>query len=200
MPYFYASGSEFVEIYVGQGARRVRGLFAYARHHSPCIVFLDELDAVGGKRQASLGPGAGNREHDQTLNQLLVEMDGFNQTNRIVVLAATNRVDTLDPALLRPGETTKGFDCMYTSLPPLRIRVFVTDALQMHQKERERRTSWCEQTYTITTWKQISLKRLRTLNSPSLSACLCLCNLPKDGSSSPLESQHPIHTCRHVRL
>lgn len=81
----------------------MRGLFAYARHHSPCIVFLDELDAVGGRRQASLGPGAGNREHDQTLNQLLVEMDGFNQTNRIVVLAATNRVDTLDPALLRPG-------------------------------------------------------------------------------------------------
>ncbi|PHJ21905.1 membrane protein 1 [Cystoisospora suis] len=119
VPYFYASGSEFVEIYVGQGARRVRGLFAYARHHSPCIVFLDELDAVGGRRQASLGPGAGNREHDQTLNQLLVEMDGFNQTNRIVVLAATNRVDTLDPALLRPGRFDR---IVHVSLPDVAAR------------------------------------------------------------------------------
>ncbi|PFH37945.1 hypothetical protein BESB_002860 [Besnoitia besnoiti] len=122
VPYFYASGSEFVEIYVGQGARRVRGLFSYARSHSPCIIFLDELDAVGGRRQASAGPGAGNREHDQTLNQLLVEMDGFNQTNRIIVLAATNRVDTLDPALLRPGRFDR---VVYVSLPDVAARELI---------------------------------------------------------------------------
>ncbi|KYK70344.1 membrane protein FtsH1 [Toxoplasma gondii TgCatPRC2] len=122
VPYFYASGSEFVEIYVGQGARRVRGLFSYARNHSPCIIFLDELDAVGGRRQASAGPGAGNREHDQTLNQLLVEMDGFNQASRIVVLAATNRVDTLDPALLRPGRFDR---IVHVSLPDVAARELI---------------------------------------------------------------------------
>ncbi|CBZ52938.1 putative cell division protein [Neospora caninum Liverpool] len=122
VPYFYASGSEFVEIYVGQGARRVRGLFSYARNHSPCIIFLDELDAVGGRRQAAGGPGAGNREHDQTLNQLLVEMDGFNQAHRIVVLAATNRVDTLDPALLRPGRFDR---IVHVSLPDVAARELI---------------------------------------------------------------------------
>ncbi|OXB71201.1 UNVERIFIED_CONTAM: hypothetical protein H355_003398 [Colinus virginianus] len=119
VPYLYASGSEFVEVYVGQGARRVRGLFAYARMHSPCIIFLDELDAVGGRRTAAAA-GPGSREHDQTLNQLLVEMDGFNsQHNRLVVLAATNRVDTLDPALLRPGRFDR---LVYVPLPDVAAR------------------------------------------------------------------------------
>eukprot|EP00922_Rhytidocystis_sp_ex-Travisia-forbesii_P016724 GHVS01025005.1.p1 GENE.GHVS01025005.1~~GHVS01025005.1.p1 ORF type:complete len:558 (+),score=83.80 GHVS01025005.1:187-1674(+) len=104
VPYLYTSASEFIEIFVGQGARRIRELFARARSKSPCIVFLDELDSVGAKRQGRGGSGGGgDREHDQTLNQLLVEMSGFNATSGIVVLAATNRVDVLDSALLRPG-------------------------------------------------------------------------------------------------
>eukprot|EP00921_Rhytidocystis_pertsovi_P006833 GHVQ01011555.1.p1 GENE.GHVQ01011555.1~~GHVQ01011555.1.p1 ORF type:complete len:583 (-),score=79.50 GHVQ01011555.1:6806-8554(-) len=102
VPYLYTSGSEFIEIYVGQGAKRIRELFSYARSKAPCILFLDELDAVGGKRQSGMGSG-GQREHDQTLNQLLVELDGFNSTSGIVVLGATNRIDVLDSALLRPG-------------------------------------------------------------------------------------------------
>eukprot|EP00922_Rhytidocystis_sp_ex-Travisia-forbesii_P029111 GHVS01042624.1.p1 GENE.GHVS01042624.1~~GHVS01042624.1.p1 ORF type:complete len:562 (-),score=106.04 GHVS01042624.1:70-1623(-) len=101
--YLYTSGSEFIEIYVGQGAKRIRELFAHARAKSPCIVFLDELDAVGAKRQGMGAGGGGQREHDQTLNQLLVELDGFNATSGIVVLGATNRIDVLDSALLRPG-------------------------------------------------------------------------------------------------
>jgi cell division protease FtsH len=101
VPFLSISGSAFVEMYVGVGAARVRDLFARARQTAPAVVFIDELDAVGGKRSAA-SPG-GNSERESTLNQLLVEMDGFEQDARVVILAATNRPDMLDPALLRPG-------------------------------------------------------------------------------------------------
>ncbi len=101
VPFFSVSGSEFVELFVGVGAARVRDLFQQARKHAPCIVFIDEIDAVGRHRGAGLG--GGHDEREQTLNQLLVEMDGFDAYSGIIVLAATNRPDILDPALLRPG-------------------------------------------------------------------------------------------------
>ena len=100
-PFFSISGSEFVEMFVGVGASRVRDLFAKAKKNSPCIIFIDEIDAVGRKRGS--GMGGGHDEREQTLNQILVEMDGFEQGQTVIVLAATNRADVLDPALLRPG-------------------------------------------------------------------------------------------------
>ena len=101
VPFFHISGSEFVEMFVGVGAARVRDLFEQAKRNAPCIVFVDEIDAVGRHRGAGLG--GGHDEREQTLNQILVEMDGFESTTNIIVLAATNRPDILDPALLRPG-------------------------------------------------------------------------------------------------
>ena len=100
VPFIFASGSDFVEMYAGVGAARVRRLFKDARRHQSCIVFIDELDAVGRSRG---GSSLSHEEREQTLNQLLVEMDGFEATGGIVVIAATNRQDILDPALLRPG-------------------------------------------------------------------------------------------------
>jgi len=101
VPFFSISGSEFVEMFVGVGASRVRDLFAKAKKNSPCIIFIDEIDAVGRKRGS--GMGGGHDEREQTLNQILVEMDGFEQGTTVIVVAATNRADVLDPALLRPG-------------------------------------------------------------------------------------------------
>ncbi|MER3603222.1 MAG: cell division protein FtsH, partial [Thermus sp.] len=101
VPFFSISGSEFVEMFVGVGASRVRDLFDQAKRHSPCIVFVDEIDAVGRRRGS--GVGGGNDEREQTLNQLLVELDGFEKDSTVIVMAATNRPDVLDPALLRPG-------------------------------------------------------------------------------------------------
>ncbi|HUL92634.1 MAG TPA: ATP-dependent zinc metalloprotease FtsH [Burkholderiales bacterium] len=101
VPFFSISGSDFVEMFVGVGAARVRDMFDQAKKHAPCIVFIDEIDAVG--RQRGAGLGGGNDEREQTLNQLLVELDGFEGTTGVIVIAATNRPDVLDPALLRPG-------------------------------------------------------------------------------------------------
>lgn len=101
VPFFSISGSEFVEMFVGVGASRVRDLFTKAKKNSPCIIFVDEIDAVGRRRGS--GMGGGHDEREQTLNQILVEMDGFEQGTNVIVLAATNRADVLDPALLRPG-------------------------------------------------------------------------------------------------
>ena len=101
VPFFSISGSDFVEMFVGVGASRVRDLFDQAKKNSPCIIFIDEIDAVG--RQRGAGLGGGNDEREQTLNQLLVEMDGFGINEGVIVVAATNRADILDPAILRPG-------------------------------------------------------------------------------------------------
>ncbi|GAG84955.1 unnamed protein product, partial [marine sediment metagenome] len=101
VPFFSISGSEFVEMFVGVGASRVRDLFDQAKRNTPCIIFIDEIDAVGRHRGAGLG--GGHDEREQTLNQILVEMDGFDTNTSVIILAATNRPDILDPALLRPG-------------------------------------------------------------------------------------------------
>lgn len=101
VPFFSISGSDFVEVFVGVGASRVRDMFAQAKKNSPCLLFIDEIDAVGRHRGAGLG--GGNDEREQTLNQLLVEMDGFDENENVILIAATNRPDVLDPALLRPG-------------------------------------------------------------------------------------------------
>src|SRR3954471_12539229 len=103
VPFFSITGSGFVELYVGVGASRVRDLFAEARKRAPSIVFIDEIDAIGGRRGGGAGSFGTNDEREQTLKQLLAEMDGFDETSGVVVLAATNRPETLDPALLRPG-------------------------------------------------------------------------------------------------
>jgi cell division protease FtsH len=108
VPFFSISGSEFVEMFVGVGASRVRDLFAKAKKNSPCIIFVDEIDAVGRRRGS--GMGGGHDEREQTLNQILVEMDGFEQGQNVIVLAATNRADVLDPALLRPGRFDRRVD------------------------------------------------------------------------------------------
>ena len=101
VPFFSISGSDFVEMFVGVGASRVRDLFDQGKKHAPCLVFIDEIDAVG--RQRGAGLGGGHDEREQTLNQLLVEMDGFDSNEGIILIAATNRPDILDSALLRPG-------------------------------------------------------------------------------------------------
>ena len=104
VPFFELSGSEFVEMFVGVGAARVRDLFQQAKAQAPCLVFIDELDAIGGQRGIHLGTV--NDEREQTLNQLLVEMDGFEPNSGVILLAATNRPEVLDRALLRPGDST----------------------------------------------------------------------------------------------
>lgn len=117
VPFFSISGSEFVEMFVGVGASRVRDLFAKAKKNAPCIIFVDEIDAVGRKRGS--GMGGGHDEREQTLNQILVEMDGFEKGENVIVLAATNRADVLDPALLRPGRFDRR---VYIDLPDRKDR------------------------------------------------------------------------------
>lgn len=127
VPFFSISGSDFVEMFVGVGASRVRDLFEQAKAHAPCIIFIDEIDAVG--RSRGVGMGGGNDEREQTLNQLLVEMDGFEGNEGVIVIAATNRADVLDPALLRPGR----FDRQVTvGLPDVRGREQI---LKVHMRK-----------------------------------------------------------------
>ena len=127
VPFFTISGSDFVEMFVGVGASRVRDMFEQAKKHAPCIIFIDEIDAVG--RQRGAGLGGGHDEREQTLNQLLVEMDGFEAGEGVIVIAATNRPDVLDPALLRPGR----FDRQVTvPLPDIRGREAI---LKVHMKK-----------------------------------------------------------------
>ncbi len=126
VPFFSISGSEFVEMFVGMGAAKVRDLFKQASEKAPCIVFIDEIDAVGKKRDGRIG---GNDEREQTLNQLLTEMDGFDGSRGVVILAATNQPDSLDPALLRPGRFDRRIP---VELPDLQGRV---DILKVHAKK-----------------------------------------------------------------
>ena len=127
VPFFNISGSGFVEMFVGVGAARVRSMFEQAKKHAPCILFIDEIDAVGRHRGAGLG--GGNDEREQTLNQLLVEMDGFEATSGIIIIAATNRPDILDPALLRPGRFDRQ---VVVPLPDIRGREHI---LKVHTKK-----------------------------------------------------------------
>jgi len=128
VPFFHMSGSEFVEMFVGVGASRVRSLFEKAKKSSPCIVFIDEIDAVGRRRGAGLG--GSHDEREQTLNQILVEMDGFEPTQNIIVIAATNRPDVLDPALLRPGRFDRR---VMIDLPDLKDR---EEILKVHARKK----------------------------------------------------------------
>lgn len=127
MPFFTISGSDFVEMFVGVGASRVRDMFEQAKKHAPCIIFIDEIDAVGRHRGAGLG--GGHDEREQTLNQLLVEMDGFEGKEGIIVIAATNRPDVLDPALLRPGRFDRH---VVVPLPDIRGREQI---LKVHMRK-----------------------------------------------------------------
>ena len=127
VPFFSISGSDFVEMFVGVGASRVRDMFEQAKKHAPCIIFIDEIDAVG--RQRGAGLGGGHDEREQTLNQLLVEMDGFEGTEGVIVIAATNRQDVLDPALLRPGRFDRQ---VYVPLPDIRGREQI---LKVHMRK-----------------------------------------------------------------
>lgn len=126
VPFFSISGSEFVEMFVGMGASKVRDLFSQAKEKAPCIVFIDEIDAIGKKREGQLG---GNDEREQTLNQLLTEMDGFEENTGVIILAATNRPESLDPALLRPGRFDRRVP---VELPDLQGR---EEILKVHAKK-----------------------------------------------------------------
>jgi len=127
VPFFSISGSDFVEMFVGVGASRVRDMFETAKKHAPCILFIDEIDAVG--RQRGAGLGGGNDEREQTLNQMLVEMDGFEANQGVIVIAATNRPDVLDPALLRPGRFDRQ---VVVNLPDVRGRAQI---LKVHMRK-----------------------------------------------------------------
>lgn len=128
VPFYIMSGSDFVEMYVGVGASRVRDLFETAKKNAPCIIFIDEIDAVGRRRGA--GVGGGHDEREQTLNQLLVEMDGFGTNEGVIVMAATNRADILDPALMRPGRFDR---TVHVGLPDVRER---EEILRVHSKNK----------------------------------------------------------------
>ncbi|MGD9964021.1 MAG: ATP-dependent zinc metalloprotease FtsH [Candidatus Izemoplasmatales bacterium] len=129
VPFYFVSGSDFLEMFVGVGASRVRDMFKTAKTHSPCILFIDEIDAVG--RQRGTGLGGGHDEREQTLNQLLVEMDGFGHNSGVIVMAATNRVDILDPALMRPGRFDRQ---IYVGKPDIKGRI---EILKVHSRNKK---------------------------------------------------------------
>ena len=129
VPFYFVSGSDFLEMFVGVGASRVRDMFKTAKTHAPCILFIDEIDAVG--RQRGTGLGGGHDEREQTLNQLLVEMDGFGHNSGVIVMAATNRVDILDPALMRPGRFDRQ---VYVGRPDIKGRV---EILKVHSRNKK---------------------------------------------------------------
>lgn len=129
VPFYFVSGSDFLEMFVGVGASRVRDMFKTAKTHAPCILFIDEIDAVG--RQRGTGLGGGHDEREQTLNQLLVEMDGFGHNSGVIVIAATNRVDILDPALMRPGRFDRQ---VYVGTPDVKGRV---EILKVHSRNKK---------------------------------------------------------------
>ncbi len=129
VPFYFVSGSDFLEMFVGVGASRVRDMFKTAKTHSPCILFIDEIDAVG--RQRGTGLGGGHDEREQTLNQLLVEMDGFGHNSGVIVMAATNRVDILDPALMRPGRFDRQ---IFVGRPDIKGRV---EILKVHSRNKK---------------------------------------------------------------
>ncbi len=128
VPFYYISGSDFVELFVGVGASRVRDMFKEAKHNAPCLIFIDEIDAVG--RQRGTGLGGGHDEREQTLNQLLTEMDGFGANEGIIIIAATNRADVLDPALLRPGRFDRQ---VIVNLPDVKGR---EEILEVHSRNK----------------------------------------------------------------
>jgi len=129
VPFYFVSGSDFLEMFVGVGASRVRDMFKTAKAHAPCILFIDEIDAVG--RQRGTGLGGGHDEREQTLNQLLVEMDGFGHNSGVIIIAATNRVDILDPALMRPGRFDRQ---VYVGRPDIKGR---REILQVHSRNKK---------------------------------------------------------------
>jgi len=129
VPFYFVSGSDFLEMFVGVGASRVRDMFKTAKQNAPCILFIDEIDAVG--RQRGTGLGGGHDEREQTLNQLLVEMDGFGHNSGVIVLAATNRVDILDPALMRPGRFDRQ---IYVGIPDIKGRAAI---LKVHSRKKK---------------------------------------------------------------
>ncbi|MBU1144532.1 MAG: ATP-dependent zinc metalloprotease FtsH [Firmicutes bacterium] len=129
VPFYFVSGSDFLEMFVGVGASRVRDMFKTAKQNAPCILFIDEIDAVG--RQRGTGLGGGHDEREQTLNQLLVEMDGFGHNSGVIILAATNRVDILDPALMRPGRFDRQ---IYVGTPDIKGRIAI---LKVHSRKKK---------------------------------------------------------------
>ena len=158
VPFFSISGSDFVEMFVGVGASRVRDLFEQGKKHAPCIIFIDEIDAVG--RFAEQGLGGGHDEREQTLNQLLVEMDGFDTTEGVILVAATNRPDVLDPALLRPGR----FDRQVVVNRRTCVAVPKFSKCTQRKCPLRRTSSWkrspaVHQDFQVRTWKIWSTKR-----------------------------------------